>query len=120
MPIRAIRGATQLRDDDQNEMAEAVQELLTLMLERNGLSADDLISVLFTATPDLTSTFPATAARGLPIGDVPLMCAVEMAVADAMPRVVRVMAHAECDINRAKVTHVYTRGAQALRRDLAQ
>ncbi len=120
MTVRAIRGAAQLSADDPVVMAEAVQELLTLMLERNGISTDALISVLFTATPDLTSTFPATAARGLALGDVPLMCAVEIAVPGALPRVVRVMAHAELDRPRADVVHVYTRGAERLRQDLAQ
>ena len=65
------------------------------MLERNGLSTDDLISVLFTATPDLVSAFPAAAARALDIGDVPLICAQEIDVTGAMQRVVRVMAHVE-------------------------
>jgi chorismate mutase len=120
MPVRAIRGATHLTADDAEEMREAVVELVTTMLERNGIDTDDLISVLFTATPDLVSTFPAAAARALAIGDVPLICAQEIDVAGAMPRVVRVMAHAECDLPRSQVTHVYLRGAEILRTDLAQ
>jgi chorismate mutase len=101
-------------------MREAVVELVTAMLERNGLGTDDLISVLFTATPDLVSAFPAGAARALDIGDVPLICAQEIDVTRAMPRVVRVMAHVECDLPRSSITHVYLRGAEALRTDLAQ
>jgi chorismate mutase len=120
MAVRAIRGATHLRADDADEMRDAVVELLSAMLERNGLTTADLISVLFTATPDLVSTFPAGAARALDIGDVPLICAQELDVAGAMPRVVRVMAHVECDLARGEVAHVYTRGAEALRADLAQ
>ena len=120
MAVRAIRGATHLSVDDPEEMREAVVELLSAMLERNGLDTTALISILFTATPDLVSTFPATAARALQLGDVPLMCAQELAVPGAMPRVVRVMAHAESDLARSDVAHVYLRGAESLRTDLAQ
>jgi chorismate mutase len=120
MAVRAIRGATHLAADDADEMREAVVELVTAMLARNGLGTEDLISVLFTATPDLMSAFPAGAARALDIGDVPLICAQEINVTGAMPRVVRVMAHVECDMPRADVAHVYLRGAEALRTDLAQ
>ena len=120
MAVRAIRGATHLTADDAAEMRDAVVELVTAMLERNGLGTESLISVLFTATPDLVSAFPAAAARALDIGDVPLICAQEIDVAGAMPRVVRVMAHVECDLSRSAVNHVYLRGAEVLRADLAQ
>jgi chorismate mutase len=120
MAVRAIRGATHLSADDAGEMREAVVELLSAMLERNGLGTADLVSVLFTATPDLVSAFPAGAARGMDIGDVPLICAQEIDVIGAMPRVVRVMAHVECDLARSAVSHVYLRGAEVLRADLAQ
>jgi chorismate mutase len=109
-----------LSADDAEEMRAAVVELLSAMLERNGLGTEDLISVLFTATPDLVSAFPAAAARALAIGDVPLICAQEIDVAGAMERVVRVMAHVECDLPRSGIVHVYLRGAEALRTDLAQ
>ena len=120
MAVRAIRGATHLRADDAAELHDAVVELVSAMLTRNGLDEQALISVLFTATPDLVSTFPATAARALGLGDVPLMCAQELDVAGALPRVVRVMAHVDCERSRADVVHVYLRGAEALRSDLAQ
>ena len=120
MAVRAIRGATHLTADDDDEMRDAVVELVSAMLARNGLGTDALISVLFTATTDLVSAFPATAARALGLGDVPLMCAQELDVAGAMARVVRVMAHVECDLPRSEVVHVYLRGAEALRTDLAQ
>jgi chorismate mutase len=101
-------------------MADAVVELLSTMLDRNDLTTDDLVSVIFTSTPDLRSTFPAAAARTLEIGDVPLICAQELDVAGALPRVVRVMAHAMLDRARQDVVHVYLRGAEVLRQDLAQ
>ncbi len=120
MAVRAIRGATRLTADDPAEMAEATVELVSSMLERNGVGTDSLISMLFTATPDLVCMFPAAAARGLDLGDVPLLCAQEIAVAGALSRVVRVLAHAELDLPRSEVVHVYLRGAEVLRQDLAQ
>lgn len=120
MPVRALRGATRLTADDPVEMTEAVTELVTTMLERNGIGTDALVSMIFTATPDLVCMFPAAAARGLGLGDVPLICAQEIAVPGALSRVVRVMAHAEIDRPRSQVVHVYLRGAEVLRQDLAQ
>ena len=120
MAVRAVRGATQLSADDPGEMAEAVVELLEQILERNEISVAELISVLFTATPDLKSEFPAAAARTVGLGDVPLLCAQEIDVAGALPRVVRVMLHAESARTRAEIVHIYLRGAEVLRKDLAQ
>lgn len=118
--MRAIRGATCLQQDDAGEMAAAVTELLAEILHRNSLTTDDLISVLFTVTPDLHSAFPAAAARGLGLADVPLICAQEIDVAGAMQKVVRVMLHVETEMARAEIKHVYLRGAEALRQDIAQ
>lgn len=101
-------------------MDEQVGGLLTAILERNGLTADDLISVWFTATPDLHSDFPAAAARGLGIVDVPLICAQELDIAGAMPRVVRILAHIESDLPKAEIAHVYLGAAASLRKDIAQ
>lgn len=119
MPMRGFRGATMLQDDDATEMAEAVVELMTEILERNHLASDDLVSVLFTATPDLHCAFPAAAARGLGLHDVPLICAQELDVHGAAPRVVRVLVHADSDLGRTDIQHVYLRGAEVLRQDLA-
>jgi chorismate mutase len=116
--IRAIRGAIQIDADTREDVLEGSAELVTAVLERNRLSADDIISILFTATPDLTAEFPAYAARLLGLTDVPLMCASEIAVPGAMPRVLRLLAHVETDLGRADVRHVYLRGAAALRSDL--
>jgi chorismate mutase len=120
MAIRAVRGATQLQADDEAELVGAVVELVTEVLARNDLSTDDLVSVLFTSTPDLRCQFPAAAARTLGIGDVPLLCASELDIVGALPRVVRVMAHVESLLPRAQIQHVYLRGAEVLRQDLAQ
>jgi chorismate mutase len=118
--VRAIRGATQVGADDRDEVLGATRELVSAVLERNEIDPADLISILFTATPDLVSEFPALAARELGLGDVPLMCATEIAVPHALPRVLRLMAHVETPMARADVQHVYLRGAVALRRDIAQ
>jgi chorismate mutase len=118
MPVRAVRGAIQVDEDERTQVLDATTELLRAVLERNGLTSEDLISVVFTATPDLVSEFPAYAARQLGFVDVPLMCATEISVPGAMPRVVRLLAHVETHLARADVHHVYLRGAAALRRDL--
>ena len=120
MGIRAIRGAVCLQQDDAVEMAEAVADLLTQMMERNSLTSDDLVSILFTATPDIHSSFPATAARSVGLADVPLICAQELDIAGAMPLVVRAMIQVETDLARSEIKHVYLRGAEALRQDIAQ
>lgn len=120
MAVRAIRGAIQLDVDDRDHLLASTRELVTEVITVNALGGEDLISILFTCTADLRSEFPALAARELGLGDVPLLCTVEIDVPGAMPRVVRLLAHAEMDRPRAEVTHVYLRGAVALRRDLAQ
>jgi chorismate mutase len=118
MAVRAVRGATQVDRDDRDLILDAVRELLEEVLARNRLGVDDLISVLFTATDDLHAEFPAYAARALGITDVPLLCARELEVTGAMPRVLRLLAHVETDLPRAEMRHVYLRGAAVLRTDL--
>ena len=120
MPVRAIRGAVQIEADERDAIIQGTAELVTQVMARNELSTDDVISVLFTATPDLTAEFPALAARKIGFHDVPLICATEIAVPGAMPRVVRLMAHVETDRPRSAIQHVYLRGASALRLDIAQ
>jgi chorismate mutase len=116
--VRALRGATTVDEDTPAQVTERTTELLGQLLERNGASLDDLISVLFTATPDVRSTFPATAARTLGFGSVPLLCATEIDVPGAMPRVVRVLLHLETDRPRDALHHVYLHGTSQLRDDL--
>ena len=120
MKVRAIRGATQLSVDTAEDMREAVVDLLTVLFSENQISTDDLISILFTATPDIHSDFPAAAARTLDLGAIPLMCAQEIDVQGALPLVVRVMVHAYSDRGHGEIRHIYRRGATALRKDIAQ
>lgn len=120
MAVRAVRGAIQVDEDDRQQILDATTELLQAVLERNHLAPEDLINVVFTATPDLKSEFPAYAARQMGITDVPLLCAAEIDVPGAMPRVLRLLALVETELPRADVRHVYLRGAAALRTDLPQ
>jgi chorismate mutase len=115
-----IRGATCLENDDADEMFAAVGELLGEMLGRNSVSPQDVVSVILTCTPDLTSAFPAAGARAFGLVDTPLMCAQEMDVDGALAKVVRVLAHVETTTPRNEIQHVYLRGAEVLRQDLQQ
>jgi chorismate mutase len=116
--VRGLRGASSCAINSAEEINEVTQELLLAMLERNGLRHDDVISVLFTTTPDLTASFPAAAARGIGFGDVPLLCASEINVPGAMPLTVRVLLHAYTERARSELRHVYLRNTSSLRDDL--
>ncbi len=120
MAVRAVRGATQLEEDTREHMLDRVAELVTDVMEANSLDVDDFISIIFTATSDLVSEFPAYAARQLGFSDVPLVCARELEIEGSMPRVVRLMAHVETEVPRSDITHVYLHGAAHLRRDLTR
>ena len=116
--MRALRGATTLDADTEEQLNERVQALLREMLARNGVDHDDVISIVFTATEDVTSMFPATAARGIGLGDVPLLCAREISVKGGTPLCVRVLLHLTTDRPRSELRHVYLEGAKGLRDDL--
>jgi chorismate mutase len=118
--VRGLRGASTCAANTPEEINDVTQELLLSMLERNGISHDDVISVLFTTTPDLTASFPATAARGVGFGDIPLLCASEINVPGAMPLTVRVLLHAYTERARDELRHVYLRNAGSLRDDLPE
>ncbi|HUW79136.1 MAG TPA: chorismate mutase [Candidatus Nanopelagicaceae bacterium] len=118
--VQALRGATQVERDVPELIHLAVSELLSEMMLGNSLTVDNFISVLFTATPDLVSDFPAVGARSIGFGAIPLICASEIDVPNAMPRVIRVLAHVETDQPRSAAKHIYLNGAVGLRQDLAQ
>jgi chorismate mutase len=118
--LRALRGATTVDEDTPDQVSERVRALVATMLEHNGIAHDDLVSVLFTATEDVVSMFPATAARSLGLGDVPLMCARELSVTGAMPHCIRVLMHLYTDRLRDDLHHVYLEGARGLRDDLPE
>ena len=120
MAVRAIRGAVQVEANESAAILEGTSELVTEVMSRNQLTPADVISVVFSATTDLNAEFPALAARKLGFQDVPLLCCSEIAVPNAMPRVVRLMMHVETEAPRSAMQHVYLRGAAALRLDIAQ
>ena len=101
-------------------IGDGVRELLPAMLTANGLDLDSVISVLMTATPDLTADFPAAAARDVGFAGTPLICAVEIDVDGALDRIIRVLMHVESDKSKDEISHIYLHGATALRKDLAQ
>lgn len=116
--MRALRGATTVDADSEEQITERVQALVREMLGRNGVQKDDLISVIFTATEDLVSLFPAAAARGAGLGDVPLLCARELSVRGGTPRCIRVLMHLTTERPPDELRHVYLEGARGLRDDL--
>jgi chorismate mutase len=117
--LRAIRGATTVDADLADQIHERTQVLVTTMLERNRLDIDDLVSLIFTSTPDLHAGFPATAARALGLSEVPLLGATEAEVPGALERCIRVLLHCYTELSRAEIRHVYLEGARSLRSDLA-
>jgi chorismate mutase len=116
--VRAVRGATTVEADTSEAITERVVALLHQILDRNGLVEDDIISILFTATEDITSTFPATAARSMGLGAVPLICARELSITGSVDHCIRVMLHVTTERPRSEIHHVYLEGAQGLRDDL--
>lgn len=118
--VRALRGATTVDADTAEQVRARTIDLLTEMIDRNGVDHDDVISVLFTATDDIHSMFPATAARDIGFGDVPLICARELDITGATPRCIRVLMHLTTERARSELRHVYLEGARNLRDDLPE
>ncbi len=116
--LRALRGATTLDEDNAGQVNDRVRVLISSMLERNGIGHDDVVSILFTATDDIASMFPAAAARSLGLGDVPLICARELNVTGAVPRCIRVLMHFYTEHSREALHHIDLEGARGLRDDL--
>lgn len=118
LAVRALRGATTVDADTAEAITERVQQLIGEILDRNKVGVADLISIIFTATDDLTATFPATPARLMGLGSVPLLSARELSVPNATPRCVRVLMHFNTDRLATELRHVYLHGAQGLNDDL--
>lgn len=116
--MRALRGATRLDADTPEQVTARVSALVRAMLDRNGVAVDDLISIVFTATDDVHSMFPAEAARGLGLGDVPLLCAQELRIEDKPTRCIRVLMHLTTERARSELQPVYLEGTSVLRDDV--
>ena len=119
MPIRGIRGAITVAADEPDLVLQATRELLEEILTENaGMQPEDIASAIFTVTDDLTSTFPAQAARQMGWDMVPMLCAREIPVPSSLPRVIRVLVHWNSEIPQSEIKHVYLRDAVKLRPDL--
>jgi len=118
--VRALRGATTIDTDTPEHITERVLALLDQLFERNGLVHDDVISILFTATDDIHSMFPAFPARKAGLGDVPLICARELDIVGGTPMCIRVMLHIATERSRGELHHVYLEGAKGLNDDLPE
>ena len=119
MPVRGIRGATSARADTRDEILDATRELVGEILRVNRIvEFDEIVSILFTTTPDLTAAFPAEAAREMGMNLVPLLCASEIAVPGRLPRCVRVLIHLNTERPACEMVHVYLREAKSLRPDM--
>lgn len=120
--LAALRGATTLDSDSRDEVMARTAEMLEALLDRNGLDAADIVSLLFTATDDIHSEFPAAAVRAAGISDVPMLCARELAIegGSGIPLCIRVLAHVYTSRPRADLRHAYLRDARQLRSDLPE
>jgi chorismate mutase len=118
MRLRALRGATTVEHNDADAILEATEELVREVMARNSLDPDQMVSCIFTCTNDLNAEFPAVAARRIGLNQVPLLCAREIDVPGALPRVIRLLLHTYADAE-AELQHVYLREAVSLRADLA-
>jgi chorismate mutase len=117
--VRALRGATTVVRDTSDAIGYRTAELVGRLLERNQLVVEDIVSVVFTATPDLRADFPAVAARGAGLSQTPLLCCQEIPVEGAIERCIRVLMHVYLPRDRAG-HHVYLHGARQLRLDLPE
>jgi len=118
--VRALRGATTVERDERELVEARTQELIAALMERNGLSEDDLISIVFTATGDLHAAFPAEAARSAGITHVPLLCARELEIDGGIARCIRILVHAYTDRSVRELRHPYLHEARQLRTDLPE
>lgn len=118
--VRGIRGATTVERNDAAEIREATVELLQMILTENGLSTEDLVSAIFTVTPDLNADFPAFSAREIGWELVPLLCATEIPVPSGLSRCIRVLIHVNTTRCQTEIKHVFLRNAIALRKDLVR
>lgn len=119
MPCRGVRGATTVELNEREAILTATQQLLALLIRHNGIAKEDVASATFTVTRDLDAEFPALAARQLGWLDVPLLCGYEISVPGSLDKCIRVLLHWNTDKPQGEIHHVYARGAERLRPDLA-
>lgn len=120
MSLRALRGAITLERDSRDEVLNKTQLLVKEMLARNDVDHDDIVSIIFTATEDISSEFPAAGARAAGFGDIPLLCARELSIDGGTPLCIRILMHVDTELGRDELRHVYLDGARHLRDDLPE
>lgn len=118
MPVRAVRGAITVKKNEADEIISNTKILLSKIIELNRIKKDDMISIFFTATPDIDAVFPSVAAREMGFTDVPLMCASELAIKGSLEKCIRIMMHINSEKNLNEIIHVYLNDAKKLRPDL--
>jgi len=119
MSVRGIRGATSVPEDSAAGILSATSELLQEVLEKNKITDfEEIVSAIFTTTADLTSAFPAEAARSLGMDQVPLLCSCEIPVKGSMPRCIRILLHVNTEKKQSEMVHIYLRDAKKLRPDI--
>ncbi len=118
--LAAVRGATTIDADTSEQIQQRTGELLEEMIARNRLDPDDIVSIIFTATPDIKADFPAAAARKLGLSQIPLLCSQEIDVTGSMRRCIRVLMHVYTPRSRDQIRHAYLREARQLRTDLPE
>lgn len=119
MAIRSVRGAITIDADGPDEVRDAVHELLTSIVEANGIAVDDVVSMLFSCTPDISSIYPGAPARDMGFVHCGIMCLQEMDVWGGLPSCIRVMLLIETDKAQKDIVHIYLRDAKQLRPDLS-
>jgi chorismate mutase len=115
---RSIRGATTVIKDTEENVLAATSELLEIIISENYISTDSIVNIVFTATSDITSTFPAVAARGLGLLDVPLIDCQQMKCDNSLSLCVRVLLTYNTSKSQKDIRHKYLHGAKILRLDL--
>lgn len=117
--VRALRGAITIEKNEREDIFEAVEEMMSEIIDKNSISVEDIVSMVFTVTPDITAAFPAAGIRKMGITDVPLLDMIAPDVDNALKMCIRVMVYINSECGNSDLTHVYMRGAKVLRPDIA-
>lgn len=118
--VRAIRGATTVRENTKEEIFNATTQLVVEIIKQNGLTQDDIISIIFSVTSDLDAAFPAAAVRQMGFDRTAMLCTYEMDVPGSLRKCIRVLMHVETDRRNDELKYIYLKEAVKLRPDIVQ